>query len=367
MLSGWRAKLLLGTGGLVAGLCLAEMGVRAMAPHAAADLLYNAPDNAPDGLYTTDRSVYSVPTPGFEATQHSLGYRVHLRIDENGLRGAAPGVKTQPRWLALGDSFTMAAQVDETDTFAARLGQQMGWQVLNGGVDGYGTWQALGRYMALAPSLDLDGVLLVFFAGNDLMDNERWPQVRAQAARQPAGRPLARPPIHPLHGWLYKRSVLYARYQMFRRAQELSDSNAPEHHRWISELRPFTSEGGGVLGVMLQQSRPALRAMADAVAKNGHRLVVAVAPPAFQIEEERLAATFGVVGIDPSTARPNAVTDGIRGLLDRLRIPSCDLVGPLRAAHRTGEQVYLTYDGHWSPAGHQVVARTLSECMRSSR
>jgi hypothetical protein len=360
----WRSKVLLSLGGVLVGLGLAELGARLITPHAAADLLYNAPDNAPDGLYSTDNMVFSVPTPGFEAVQQSIGYAVRLRIDENGLRGEAPGEKRMPRWLALGDSFTMAAQVNEADTFVQRLGLGMGWQVLNGGVDGYGTWQALKRYQALDEKLQLDGVLLVFFAGNDLSDNERWPQIQAEAARMTPGRPLARPPVHPVHAWLYKRSVLYARYQMFRRAQELGNPKAREHHRWVSELRPFTSEGDGVLSMLLGKTRPALQALQRSVAERGDTLVVAVAPPAFQIERERLSATFDVVGIDPATARPNRVTDGVRGLLDQLRIPSCDLVGPLRAAHEQGESVYFTYDGHWSPAGHEVVARALTRCMQ---
>ncbi len=121
-----------------------------------------------------------------------------------------------------------------------------------------------------------------------------------------------------------------------------------------------------MLGSMLQRTRPALQALAKAVAERGDSLMVAVAPPAFQIEQARLAATFDVVGIDPSTARPHAVTDGIRGLLDQLRIPACDLVGPLRAAHSQGQQVYLAYDGHWSPAGHRVVADALATCLKST-
>jgi hypothetical protein len=366
MNSRWLSKGALGLGGLIVGVGLAEAGARWMAPHAASDLLYNAPDNAPDGLYTTDAKVYAVPTPGFEAVQQSLGYRVHLRIDAHGLRGAAPGAKDKPRWVALGDSFTMAAQVNEADTFSRRLGAAMGWEVLNAGVDGYGTWQAFWRYVALIPAIDPDGAVLVFFAGNDLNDNERWPQVQQDAARLAPGRPLARPPIHPVHGWLYKRSVLYARYQMHRRAAQLSDPKFGEHHRWVSELRPFTADGGGVLGALLGRTRPALLALSQAMAEQGDSLMVAVAPPAFQIEQQRLEATFETVGLDPATARPDAVTDGVLGLLRQLKIPACDLVGPLRAAHNAGTKVYLSYDGHWSPEGHKVVAEALGDCLRKS-
>ena len=62
----------------------------------------------------------------------------------------------------------MAAQVAEADTFAARLGEDLGVEIFNAGVDGYGTMQALRHYQQLDTKLDLDGVLLTFFVGNDV-------------------------------------------------------------------------------------------------------------------------------------------------------------------------------------------------------
>jgi hypothetical protein len=95
--------------------------------------------------------------------------------------------------------------------------------------------------------------------------------------------------------------------------------------------------------------------------------MVAIAPPAFQIETERLEATFSLVGMDPSRANPDAVSNAVRDALQQNGIASCDLVDPLRRAHEAGREMYLQYDGHWSPKGHAVVAGALVRCLNSTR
>lgn len=353
----------LALGGLVVGAAAAEALLRFAAPDAAADLLYNAPDNAPDGLYSTHSTLYQVPTPGFSGVQDSLGYTVRLRINAQGLRGEELQPKQGQRWLALGDSFTMAAQVDEADTFVHRLGAQTGLEVLNAGVDGYGTYSALARYQQLNASLGIDGVLLTFFAGNDVHENMRWPQVQAEAARMRPGQPLARRTMNPLHSWMYKNSAAYAAFRMRERRGQLSSPQHPEHHKWQSELRLFTGSGGGVLGVQMAQTTAALNALSAAVTQGGDRLMVALAPPAFQVLPKKLKASFELVGLDPGDARPDAVTDAVRSVLDRRGIAYCDLVGPLRSAVQRGEAPYLVHDGHWSVTGHQIAATEMVRCL----
>jgi len=338
------------------------VGARLIRPHDAADLLYSAPDNAPDGLYITDTELFSVPKPGFSAAQRSLGYEVQLRINAHGLRGGPVG-EARPRWLAAGDSFTMAAQVSEAETFAGRLTASTPGEFLNAGVDGYGTWQALRRYERLDDALDLDGLLLIFFAGNDLADNARWSMVKADAAALTPGEPIWRPSQGTAHRWLYPRSVLYARAHMLMRGRALARSESPERARWSMELQPFTRSGRPALEGLLAQTRPALAAVLASTAARGDRLMVALAPPAFQIEDSRRDATLALVGLDPAEAVPDQVTDELTTLLGQMGIPSCDLVAPLRAAHTAGERVYLAYDGHWSEAGHRVVAEALEGCI----
>ena len=363
-ISRWSGRLALVVTGLVVGGIAAEVAFRMARPDDAVDLLYNAPDNAPDGLYTADAQVFAIPTPGFSGTQKSLGYAVDLRINSLGLRGPELGPKSKTRYLAAGDSFTMAAQVAEVDTFSSRLGSDLGIEILNAGVDGYGTFQVLERYKQLDEIAELDGVLLTFFVGNAVHDNVRWPQVQAEARRMAPGKPLRRRPVGALHGFLYKRSTVYAAAQMWLRRRAMSNPNHPERHRWKSELMLFTQDGAGVLGSQLPATNNALANLKRAVTERGDRLMVAVAPPAFQIETERMNATFALVGLDPARARPDAVSQAVMDVLKRNNIPACDLVEPLRRANKAGGEMYLQYDGHWSPKGHAVVSDALEKCFR---
>lgn len=358
----WSGRLALVLGGLLLGGAAAELGARVLEPHDAADMLYSAPDNAPDGLYLTDTELFSVPRPGFSASQRSIGYDVQLRINEHGLRGGHL-TEARPRWLVGGDSFTMAAQVAEDQTFVARLSEQADGDFLNAGVDGYGTWAALRRYERLDQELDVDGLLLVFFAGNDLADNARWGSIQEQAARMTPGEQLWRPEQGALHRWLYPRSLLYARLHMLSRARSLARADNPERQRWASELQIFTREGRPVLQGLMRETRSALMALRAATDARSDQLLVAIAPPAFQVDETRLEATMSLVGLDPRSAQPDQVTDLVREVLDQIGIASCDLVGPLRAVDAPTERVYLAYDGHWSPAGHRVVADAIQGCL----
>ena len=117
---------------------------------------------------------------GIDRTVHvpEAGRRVRLRFNDRGFRGpdwktaAAPGAR---RLAVLGDSFTVAVAVDEQDTMAARLAQQLGpgWETQNFGVSGYGTGQALLVWRHFAKAYAPDLVLLNFSVWNDLADNCR--------------------------------------------------------------------------------------------------------------------------------------------------------------------------------------------------
>lgn len=359
----WLGRLALVVGGLLGGLLAVELGARLARPHDAADLLFNAPDNAPDGLYTSSRTLVQVPTPGFRGVQSSLGYRVDLRVNSLSLRGGEPGPKQGPRWLALGDSFTFAAQVSEADSFVQRLAQALDVEVFNAGADGYGTWPALLRYQQLDPVLDVDGVLLTFFVGNDLTDNQMWAGMAQRASQMPHELPLFRRPEHPLRSLLAHNSYVYGQWQMRQRQAAFAQVDSDERRRWRGELALFTEGGQAQLEQRLPDTRQALRALRDAVADRGDRLVVAVAPPAFQIDADRLAATMALVGFEDQRLAVDGPSDQVHATLAQLGIDACDLVVPLRSAAQQGQQTYLRYDGHWSPAGHRVVADALAACL----
>ena len=54
-------------------------------------------------------------------------------------------------------------------------------------------------------------------------------------------------------------------------------------------------------------------------------------------------------------------SQAVMDVLKRNKIPACDLVEPLRRAHKAGGEMYLHYDGHSSAKGHVVVSDALEK------
>ena len=97
-----------------------------------------------------------------------------ITIDERGYRGPGhadapvPGVR---RVVLLGDSITFGSGVSDAETFAHLLDVEPSLEVLNLGVDGYGTDQALLRLENEGLALRPDVVILNFCLRNDYFDN----------------------------------------------------------------------------------------------------------------------------------------------------------------------------------------------------
>jgi lysophospholipase L1-like esterase len=119
-------------------------------------------------------------------SNNRLGFR-----DRDHRRAKPEGVR---RIVVLGDSFTEAVQVPLEQTWWQRLGEQLNGhgcgehrlggpviEVLNFAVSGYSTAQSLIAWRHLARDFSPDLVILAFFVGNDL--NENQPQLDQNSMR----------------------------------------------------------------------------------------------------------------------------------------------------------------------------------------
>ena len=359
----WLARGVLVLGGLLVGIFLIEVGARLLPANAAAEMLFNAPENTPPGMYSNDHQTVFRPTPGFEGTMRSLGYRVPIRVNSLGLRGPEPTQDERPRWLAMGDSFTFAAQVPEEQSFVGLVADSQQVQLFNSGSDGYGTRHALARFRQLEAELEPELVVLVFFTGNDFSDNLQWRDAIRRAKDRPDGKAIMGGPKPAIGSFLNKNSVLFGMWKMRKRAKAMADNKEPEVRRWRQEMSIFHRSGHMELRRGIDATRMPLQELKDRVERQGGRIMVAVASPAFAVEDHRTKATFELVGLDLSQAELDGPEIETLKLLKELEIPACSLDEPLRKAYAEGERLYLPYDGHWSAAGHLVVAQTLEECL----
>ena len=359
----WAGRLGLVAGGTAVGLLLAEGLARLIQPGGGAELLMGSVVTPP-GMYAADRDLMYAPVPGFEATGRSLAGPVKVRLNRLGLRGGEPAPVAEPRrWLVLGDSFALSLQVPEEATFEALLDARLGpeVEVWNGGVEGYSTWQETRRYAQVDGALGSRAVLLLYFLGNDLYDNAWFPETIPHWNPDMFMQP---PAPSGLSGWLEGHSFLFAQLRVWQNRRSVAD-DAHRMERWRDELSLFTRGGAAQLQQRLPATEAALAELKARVDSAGDVLLVAVAPPAFQIEPARAAGTLSMVGLDPADADLDAPRQAVLASLDRLGIASCDLVAPLEAAAAAGAQSDFVFDGHWTAEGHRQVAAALEPCMRA--
>lgn len=354
-------------GGALVGLLLAEGYARTRAYDSAAPALFGASEFVPHTLWAWDDRLGSVPAPGFDQRLRSLDFSVRVRINTLGLRGAEPG--PGPHWLAVGDSFVMALQVDEQDTFAARLGRARGVSVLNGGVDSFSGWHAALRYEQLAEQLPIERVVALVFLGNDSVDNRAFLDERGgdPDGRLRQGRPTYvddGAAVDRLPWWerlLLQHSALYGNIRIAERRARMELGDDPDRGRALDENALFL-QGSDQRQAAEIAVAPMLR-LQRATHARGAALVVAVAPPYFAMDESLAHDSMALYGLAGRALDLDGFSDETVRQLQAAGITTCDLTPPLRAAHQDGRRPYLRYDGHWSGEGHRVAAQAIDACL----
>ena len=167
--SRWKNLLLAGAG-LLIGFGILEAGLRI------------AHISFPE-VYGLDLARGSRLRPGVEGDNNKEGH-AHFKINSDGLRDREHSIFKPPgtiRIAVLGDSFAEAMQVDEDSSFPHVLERELSHceqfagkpvEVLNFGSSGYSTAQELLTLRDQVWKYSPDYVLLAFFTGNDVRDND---------------------------------------------------------------------------------------------------------------------------------------------------------------------------------------------------
>ena len=353
------------------GLLLAEAIGRIDGFAKGNDLVFMAPMAYPQDIYVQDGQT-NYPNPDFKGTIRSFGYSIVPRFSRWGTRGAEP-VAGQRTWISVGDSFTIALQVEEEQTYSALLAASHGVQVLNAGVDGYSTWKEAMRAMQLGRHFRPEVVLYSYFTGNDFFDNRQSGNVSLDRVPLGPGEPGAPPFALPKLGmgvpqapawqkFLRDNSVLAAHYWSWSETRRSRSGQSPNARRFRDELRLFTTEGPGRAGPDTVATEAALRFAKGAADRLGARALVAVSPPAFVMDQEVATRTFRSVGLDGVTPDLDSAQKLAVDAARAAGAEVCDTLPALRAASDAGERPYLPFDGHLSVRGHEVVAATIAAC-----
>jgi len=302
----------------------------------------------------------------------SAGRMVHRSFNRLGYRGPdRPEHKPEGvrRVAVLGDSFTASIALDDAETMPAILERVLNtqaggrWEVLNFGVDAYSPVQSLLTWRNFARALSPDVVILCFFNGNDVSDDDRRmtnyprPYYSLGSDGQLVFEPL--PPFfsastHLLDEYsrlyVWQRTRVQAVINRFRNGA----TRVPGVARYLDSQPTQEIEESWVLTERI------LTLFADEVHAAGEVFVLVSVPDLVQVRDADWKVALGLV--DPAMAphlRRDYPEQRLAAFAKAHGIPFVPLFEPLRLAAAAGKEVYLP-DGHWNEVGTRIGAEVLA-------
>jgi GDSL-like Lipase/Acylhydrolase family len=292
--------------------------------------------------------------------------------------GKVPGII---RVAVLGDSFVFGSGVRQDETLAHQLAVRLGpsFEVVNLGVPGYGTDQALLTLRRWGPRMSPDVVLAGFF-WNDIMENAsgeiygmRKPRFVLENGDKNGdkGRALTLLPPGEAHGhsaFACLDAVLEGRshfWSLSRRAFGRTQSRSEP------ESRPV------MLDLSLRTAPPSRNAefelswaLLDAIAREARALgaapLVFTIPPRYLADDAVKEQVLRIYRLGPEALDPDGFFR-VKQACARRYVPVVDLLPPFRVATAAGEALFLPAAGiHWSAAGHALAARSLEAAVRAA-
>jgi hypothetical protein len=331
-------------------------------------------------------SFYWLPGPGDE-------FHLLVKFNNYGLHGPDATLDKPPgvyRVLVVGDSFPQGMQVETEQTFSYRLqellnkpsGQKI--DVINLSVDAYGTDRELLLYALFGARFRPDLVLLSFYVGNDLQDNQIDLEERRYGYR------LNRPFFTLGGGALQLHNALAMTPNDTAASRWLASltaaqspapsANLPERPR-VTEQQPYTLEYPVELGLYLPENAhwrdawtltEALVVQFRALAQmDGAAFAVTLIPDRRAVQDSDWAATlqaYGNILPELRQADPTAPGTRLENFLKANQIPALNLTWGLRswaASHPDG-RLYYAGDGHFNADGHALAADRLAGWLRSA-
>lgn len=333
-----------------------EVGLRLFAPQTNpyAGISLFVPDPDPE--------IGSRLRPGLEARVRSGTGEMEMVINSHGMRGPErpkakpPGVR---RVLVLGDSFTCGA-VPFEEGFPARLEALLGpgVEVLNAGVPGWATREQSAWFRRDGPGFGPDQVVVAFFVGNDLEENQREKRLLVVGGELVSGR-----------GWFRELRNRSHAYRFIKALPErLSCALAGEsvglrrYHELERDRLAVCARQGDPFARGWEAARTGLAAIRDAAAPR--RVVVLAIPDEVQVDRRLFDAVCARYGLDPAAYDLDLPQARLAAICRELGLELLDPLAEMRERTARGEVLYIPDDSHWNGEGNAVAAAQLAEALR---
>lgn len=357
----------------------------------------------PASLYQTDPELLYVPRPLARSTKvagpNGARHWVTTEFNAQGHRGPEFELaKTKPRAVVYGDSFVLAEDVEERESFVARLRADLAeggaCEVVNSGVSGYGPDQEVLKFEREAPALKPDLAVFVLYASNDWGDLVRDKIFRVDADGHAAKNAYVLGPSvladferkrRDASGLALVRAFRkYSLENEQRRIRE-RDPNPPYIDWYLRASQEEFEEYVGRADLAVRElwmdyydadvalhpewpssqfktklMRAVVERMRDACARRGVAMLALIVPSAVDLSPK---CTIRVDSARYPTWSPSRLTDALESITTELGVAHVNLYEPFRAAGPDG--LYIG-DGnlHWNEAGQALAARLAAAKLR---
>lgn len=322
------------------------------------------------GVWRQTRDGLILLLPSFDG--YLQKFNTHVHTNALGFRDVEHDLENSKgnyRILLLGDSFMEALQVEFEESLPHLLEVELNKrlpcrvEVINAGVSGWGTDDAVTylsrRGMALHPDLVLFGTTL----HNDISDNlEGRYHVREGEVLRPKPETEASLLRHfnlEARSYLVSHSHLYQLlYQSWKSlGAAKAGTRLTEHVVELMRIEPgVTVKDGWWITKQLFEEANRLSV------RSGARMAVFSIPLVYQVDDRAYAELLATYHLPGERFDPNRPRATLFQILEEERIPVVDILPEfLRYMHEFGGQpLYIRGDGHWNRAGHWVAASAVS-------
>jgi hypothetical protein len=281
-------------------------------------------------------------------------YPYDVQYDTRGFRN--PATLDRADVAMVGDSFVHGVFVPQAELASSRLGELLGTSVYNLAQVGYGPLQEAAVVRRFALPLQPRVIVWVFYDGNDLRDISAFHEFQKDYAATVQKR-------HNIVARSFTRNVLAALGMLAGKAHESAvPRSALWHHGTSSERVYFLERAHDIDAteeVELEEFHDLLDGAATAAASQGAHMILAFAPTKFRVLHDMIELPENSDLTDWRLSDlPQRLADLAHGL--STPVPFVDLTPGLVDMARRGTLPYFADDTHWTPAGHDAVARELA-------
>ena len=293
-----------------------------------------------------DSGLFYTLKPG-EFTFSNREFSTDFQVNSMGLRDDEASLQA-PRMMVLGDSYSMGWGVNQNETYASLLEEELEMKVLNTAISSYGT----AREFSMLNRLDTDSLeyLILQYCPNDLYENQRF----AYAENE----------LHVSSQEKYQRQSDFEQerkgYFFFKHLVTMpgylkgeDENKALEQKRRDAARRASEQERGyeerGIQPTPLIDSSVLIGGIEAflSVLRSSENLPASTKIIVFSLEAQKCDASF------INALRPKVDEQYATSLHDR--ISYLDLTGLLDSSHR------YVLDPHLNPTGHRIIANALKE------